>query len=69
MFVLLIHISIARQTLVICEICITVNCAIHMQGNSVGLQEALFELYVVAMTTLSPYHPDFNPTKLVMVLF
>ena len=47
------------------DICIMDNCTIHMYGDNVGTQQYLFEEFGILMTTLPPYHPDFNPTKLV----
>ena len=40
------------------------NCSVHMQGCSQYLQEDLFN-YLGIMISLSPYHPELNPTELV----
>ena len=47
------------------DIFIVDNCSVHMRGDNIGLQEALFKKYNVLMITLPPYHPGFNPTELV----
>jgi len=47
------------------DIFIVDNCSIHMKGDNVGLQHALFQEHGILMIALPPYHPDFNPTELV----
>ena len=39
--------------------------SIHTLGDNVGIQEELFENHGNLMTTLPPYHPNFNPIELV----
>ena len=45
------------------------NCTIHIKGDNVGIQAELFQNYGILIITLPPYHPDFNPTKLVFDTF
>ena len=47
------------------DIFIVDNCSIHMKGDNIDLQKALFEEHGVLMMALPPYHPDYNPTELV----
>ena len=47
------------------DIFIVDNCSIHIKGDNIGLQQALFEEHSILMIALPPYHPDFNPTELV----
>ena len=62
-FVLLL---LRKGTLIPGDIFIVDNCSVHMKGDNIGLQEALFKKHNVLMVTLPPYHPDFNPTELVL---
>ena len=47
------------------DIIIVDNCSIHMKGDNISLQQALFEEHGILMMALPPYHPKFNPTELV----
>ena len=41
------------------------NCSVHLQGDNIGVQRALWSKYQIMMITLPPYSPEFNPTELV----
>ena len=43
------------------DIFIVDNCSIHMKGDNVGLQHALFQEHGILMIALPPYHPDLIP--------
>ena len=47
------------------DIFIVDNCTIHMNGDNIGLQDALKNTHGIWMIPLPPYHPDLNPTELV----
>ena len=47
------------------DIFVVDNCTIHVFGNNVGIQDALFNVHGILMITLPPYHREFNPTELV----
>ena len=44
------------------------NCTVHYQGDNVGLEETLQEMFGVSLLRLPAYHPEFNPTELVFQL-
>ena len=41
------------------------NCSVHLQGDNIGVQRALWTNYRIMMITLPPYSPKLNPTELV----
>ena len=44
------------------------NCTVHYQGDNVGLEETLMEMFGVRLVTLPAYHPEFNPVELIFQL-
>ena len=48
------------------DIFVVDNCSVHIQGDNIGLRETLLRRYGILMITLPPYHPELNPTELVL---
>ena len=44
------------------------NCTVYYQGDNVGLEETLQEMFGVTLLSLPVYHHEFNPTKLIFQL-
>ena len=44
------------------------NCTVHYQGDNVGLEETLQDMFGVTLLALPAYHPEFNPTELIFQL-
>ena len=44
------------------------NCTIHYQGDNVGLEETLRDMFGITLLRLPAYHPEFNPTELIFQL-
>ena len=65
LFVQFIRILLDKGTLSRGDICIVDNYSIYLNGGNIGLKGELFKNDEILMITLTPYHPDFNPTELV----
>ena len=44
------------------------NCTIHYQGDNIGLDETLMDMFGITLLRLPAYHPEFNPTELIFQL-
>ena len=44
------------------------NCTVHYQGDNIGLEETLADMFGITLLTLPAYHPEFNPTELIFQL-
>ena len=44
------------------------NCTMHKFGDNIDTQEFCFCEYGILMIFLSPYHPDFSPMELILIL-
>lgn len=44
------------------------NCTVHYQGDNIGLEETLRDMFGITLVALPAYHPEFNPTELIFQL-
>ena len=64
LFLKFVKVLIEQRALVRGGIFVVDNCNIHMFGNNIGIQYALFNMHGVLMIELPPYHLECNPTDL-----